>query len=72
MEQYTMSKTHIITHKDGITKIKFIVRPSFDQAKSIIDEIAENYPYERRSWDMSEIKFYFSTTKLEMIAEYGK
>ena len=67
-----MSKTHIITHIDGITKIKFLVTPSLDQVKSIIDEIVENYPYERKLWDMSEIKFDLSTNEIRMLSEYGK
>ena len=67
-----MSKMHAITHKEGITKVKFLVKPSFDQVKSIIDEIVENYPYEKRLWDLSKIDFDFSTTEIRMIAEYGK
>ena len=67
-----MSKTHTITHKEGITKVKFLVKPSFNLAKSIIDEIVENYPYDKRLWDLSEIDFDFSTTEIQMIAEYGK
>lgn len=67
-----MSKTHTIIHINGITKIKFLVNPSFEQVQSIIDEIAENYPYERRLWDMSEIKFNFTTDEIQRIAAYGK
>lgn len=67
-----MSKTHIITHKDGITKIKFLVKPTLDQAKLIIDEIVENYPYDKRLWDLSEVDFDFSTAEIRVIAEYGK
>jgi len=43
-----MTATHIITHKDGITKIKFLVAPSLKQVESIIDEVADGYPYEKR------------------------
>ena len=67
-----MSSTHIITHENGITKIKFLVNPSFEQVKLIIDEIAENYPYEKRLWDMSEIKFNFTIDEIQRIAAYGK
>ena len=67
-----MPKIHTITHKEGITKVKFLVAPSYDQVKSIIDEITENYPYEKRLWDISEVDFDFSTTEIQMIAEYGK
>jgi hypothetical protein len=67
-----MSKTHIITVEDGITRIKFLVNPTFELAKSIIDELAENYPYEKRPWDMNEIKFNFTTAEIQNIAAYGK
>ena len=67
-----MSEIHVITYENGITKIKFLVKPTFEQTKSIIDEVAENYPYEKRLWDLSEIKFDFSTEEIEKIADYGK
>ena len=67
-----MPKIHTIAYKDGITKIKFLTKPSYEQVKSIIDEIVENYPYERKLWDLSEINFDFSTTEIHMISEYGK
>ena len=67
-----MDKTHIITHIDGITTIKFLVKPSFNSVKTIIDEIIESYPYEKRLWDLSEVDFDFTTAEIKMIAEYGK
>jgi len=67
-----MSDTHLITHEDGITKIKFLISPSFELAKSIIDEIIENYPYEKRLWDLSDIKFNFTIGEIQRIAAYGK
>ncbi len=67
-----MSVTHLITLEDGITRIKFLAAPSLEQTKAIIDEIVENYPYEKRLWDMSEIKFDFTTDEIQEIAEYGK
>jgi len=67
-----MDKTYIITHTDGITTIKFLIEPSFEMVKTIINELVENYPYEKRLWDMSEIKFDFTTAEIKMIAEYGK
>lgn len=66
-----MSETHTITHINGITKIKFLVSPSFEQVQSMIDEIAANYPYEKRLWDLSEIKFNFTTEEIQNIAAYG-
>ena len=56
-----MPMIHTITHHEGITKITFLVSPTFDQLKSAVDEIAQNYPYEKRLWNMSEIEFDIST-----------
>lgn len=67
-----MSKTHLISYENGITKIKFLVSPSFEQVKLIIDEIAEKHPYEKRLWDMSEIKFDFTADEIQKISDYGK
>lgn len=67
-----MSDKYVITVEDGITRIKFLVNPTYEDTKKIIDEIVENYPYERRLWDMSEINFDFTTAEIQLIAEYGK
>lgn len=67
-----MSDTYIINHSEGITEIKFLVPPSLALAKSIIDDIVENYPYEKRLWDLSEIKFNFTLAEIQQISEYGK
>lgn len=67
-----MSKAYIISHSEGITKIKFLVPPTLRQIESIIDEIVENYPYEKRLWDLSAIKFNLSTAEIQSISEYGK
>ena len=67
-----MSNTHLITHKNGITIIKFLVTPSLDDIKQIIDEIVQGYPYEKRLWDLSEIKFDLSLNEIKLISEYGK
>ena len=67
-----MSNIYLITYENGITKIKFLVNPSFEHVKLIIDEIAESHPYEKRLWDMSEIKFNFTSDEIQRIATYGK
>ena len=67
-----MTKAYIITHEEGITKVRFLIKPSFDQVKTIIDEIVENYPYTKRLWDLSEVDFDFSTAEIQKIAAYGK
>jgi len=67
-----MDKTHEIIYEGGVTVVKFIMKPSFDQVKLIIDDISENYSYEKRLWDLSEIDFDFTTEEIRLIAEYGK
>jgi cellobiose-specific phosphotransferase system component IIB len=68
----TMLETHIISHNDGITKVKFLVKPTLQQSKSIIDEIAKNHPSKKRLWDLSEVKFDLTIHEIILIAEYGK
>ena len=67
-----MSDTYIIKYSKGITEIKFLVSPTLKQVMSIIDDISENYPYEKRLWDLSEIQFDFTTSEIQQISEYGK
>ena len=71
VESY-MSKIYEIDYLNGITRIRLLDRPTFDDLKVIIDEIAENYPYEKRLWDLSNIDFHFTISELHDIAEYGK
>ena len=67
-----MSNKHQIEDLDGITKILFRDTPTFDEVKTIIDDIAKNYSYERRLWNFSNIDFHFTINELHDIAEYGK
>jgi len=67
-----MPNDYIISHENGITKVKFLVQPSLDLAKQIIDEIVDKYPYDKRLWDISNVKFDFTLTEIQTIAEYGK
>jgi len=67
-----MSNTHIITHEESITIIKFLVNPTYHLIKLIIDEVAENYQYEKRLWDLSEIQFDLTLEEIQLISEYGK
>lgn len=41
-------------------------------AREAIDDIAANFPYEKRLWDFSNIAFDFTMDELRSIAEYGK
>ena len=67
-----MSDICTIKHSEGITEIKFLVSPTYVQVVSIIDDIVENHPYEKRLWDLSEIQFNFTSSEIVQIAEYGK
>lgn len=64
--------THEISVEDGITVIKFLAKPTYQDLVNIIDDIIENYPYERRLWDLSEINFDLSLSEIQQIADYGK
>ena len=55
-----------------ITSIRFKKAPILDDLKRIIDLLADNYPYEKRLWDLSGIGFDLSTSDIRTIAEYGK
>jgi len=67
-----MSNDYIIRHENGITKVTFLIQPTLDLAKQIIDEIVDKYPYDKRLWDISHIKFDFTLAEIQEIAEYGK
>jgi len=67
-----MSIEYKIKYSNGITIILFTTPPTFDEVKTIIDDIVENYPYEKRLWDLSNIDFHFTINELHDIAEYGK
>lgn len=67
-----MSDKYSIFYDSGITKVKFLAKPSFDEVKDIIDVIVADYPYEKRLWDMTDIKFDFTLNEIKLIAEYGK
>lgn len=67
-----MSKNYLIEHENGITKIKFYSKPTYNEAKDAIDDIAENFPYEKRLWDLNNVDFDFSTDEIIKIAAYGK
>jgi hypothetical protein len=48
------------------------VSPSLELTQSIIDDLVEHHPYEKRLWDVSEVKFDFTLDKVHEIAAYGK
>ena len=40
-----MSKIYLIEHVNGITSIRFSKNPTYSDAQTVIDDIAENFPY---------------------------
>jgi len=67
-----MSNDYTISHENDITKVQFFIQPTLDLAKQIIDEIVDKYPYDKRLWDISNIKFDFTLAEIKIIVEYGK
>ena len=67
-----MDNKYLIEHVDGITRIEFSKNPTYSDAQDVIDEIADNFPYEKRLWDFSKIRFDFTVEEIKSIAKYGK
>jgi len=67
-----MLKIYLIEHVNGITRIQFSKNPTYNDAQTVIDDIAENFPYAKRLWDFSNIKFDFTIDEIKAISEYGK
>ena len=67
-----MSDKFNISLEGEITVIEFLAETSYNEVKTMLDDVSENYPYEKRLFDMSNIKFNFSEREIKDIAEYGK
>lgn len=67
-----MSNNYSIEFVNGITRIQFFNKPSYSETQAVIDDIAENFPYEKRLWDLSNIKFNFTMNEIKAISSYGK
>ena len=67
-----MSKQYSIAVENGITRIVCLQKPTYEDATRMIDDVAENFPYEKRLWDFSKIQFDFSMQELMAISNYGK
>lgn len=61
-----------ISVDDNIVKVKLLQRPTTAQLKSIIDELDEKYPFKRRLWDYSAIRFDLKESEIQEVAEYAK
>lgn len=68
----TMAVERTIEYADGVTEICFSANPSYTDILAAIDDLVENYPYEKRLWDFSSIDFDLSMDKLRSLATYGK
>ena len=67
-----MSKIYNIKHEDGITFIELSRRPVYEELVEIIDDIADNYPYELRLWDLSVVGLALDNNEIQNIAQHGK
>ncbi len=67
-----MNKKYIIEEQSGVTIIKFLKRPTYGDCKTALDDLAENYSYKLRLWDLTETKFSLTIEEVNRIAEYGK
>jgi hypothetical protein len=67
-----MAKSYTIEYVSDVTKVLFIKTPSYSEIKFVIDDIADNFPYEKRLWNLINTQFNFSENNLKAIAEYGK
>ena len=67
-----MWKPYTIENIDGITQIRFHRAPTYSDARAAVDDIAANFPYDKRLWDLSNVTFDFTIDELRSIAEYGK
>ena len=67
-----MNDTHNISEENGFIEINLLVHPDAHLIKSIIAELIERFPNERRLWNLSRIVFDLEVTELEDIAKFGK
>ena len=67
-----MKKKYTVEHENGITTVRFSEKPTFEEVQGVIDDLVENYPYDLRVWDLSNIDFNFSEQEIIDIANYGK
>ena len=67
-----MSKNYKIEFLNGITRVEFLTKPTFEDGVAAVDEVVKNYPYEKRLWDLSKTKFDFTLQEVIGIAAYSK
>ena len=67
-----MSQFYSIEVNDGVTTIRFTRKPTIDDLKVIIDELAEKDIYERRIWVLSPHGITLDPSERKQIASYGQ
>jgi hypothetical protein len=67
-----VTKNYTIKQVNGITIIAFSQPPTFDEAKEVIDKLANDNSYHLRLWDFSNAVFNFTMDEIKSIAVYGK
>jgi hypothetical protein len=67
-----MQDTYQITVDGEITYIKFHQPLTPEIARVVIDDVAENHPYEKRLWDFSSVDFVLTQDELIEISQYSR
>jgi len=67
-----MSEKYLIEYKNGVTRIQFFKNPTYAETQTIINDLSENYPYEKRLWILTNVRLNFTRDEIRAIAKYGK
>ncbi len=67
-----MSGKYCITTEEGITRVRFRREPDLEQARCVIDELAEKNAYERRLLDFTGVNPRLRMDELRDISNYEK
>lgn len=67
-----MSKNYKIEFLNGITKVEFLTKPTFKDGVAAVDDVAANYPCEKRLWDLSKTGFDFTLQEIIGMAAHCK
>ncbi len=57
---------------EGVTIITCHSNPTLQDLRTIITNVAQNYPYERRMWDLSSVDFNMAYKDLKQAAKDGR
>lgn len=67
-----MTEKYTIDILSNITYIHFILDPSYKDIQDVLDKLVEDQIYEKRLYDLIDVKFDLTTNELKSMAEYGK